>query len=321
MSQAKGYMGRTTLFFEPTYKGTPSPKNGLIIPFNKNTVQLKQGIIKTNTILNRRDAAKPGLGRKTADGALEVPSCYRTMGYILKAILGAPTTTGAGPKYTHVFKISKTATQPSVKIEKAFTDIGKYYLAEGVKIVKLSTKYGIGDSEHIHTIDLFGSTETSSGTEYDSAATPVVLNRMNDYQASIKEGGSTVTNIANIEFSLDMGLDLEQFAIGSENARADIPEGQVVISGKLTALFTDTAILEKAVAGTKSSIEIISEDVSGNSLAYKLPEIMYSVTSPPIEGPTGVRVDADFSAFYENDAGDSSAIITLVNDVASYALA
>jgi hypothetical protein len=443
MSQAKGYMGRTTLFFEPTYKGTPSPKNGIIIPFNKNTIQLKQGIIKTNTILNRRDPARPGLGRKNVDGTLEVPSCYRTMGYILKAMLGAPMSTGgitagfvtggtgvtttigtwnaitdgsfsvtingvarditgidlslaadmdavaaaiqvkvraattggftlatvawqvgttnfkitsgtlgvassvsalsaaatgtdisgaslmkchaavavltAGTgRYTHVFKVTNTE-QPSLKVEKGFTDIGKYYLADGIKISKLNTAYGIGDSEHIHTIEILGSTEVESDSEYDSAATTLVLSRMNDYEASIKEGGSTVANISNFEFAIELGLDPEQFGIGGGNSRTSLPEGQVALSGKLVAFFTDTVILAKAMAGTKSSIEIKSENTDGDSLTYNLAEIMYSVTTPAIEGPTGVKISPDFSAFYENAAGNSSLIATLVNDVPSYA--
>lgn len=443
MSQAKGYMGRTTIFFEPTYKGTPSPKNGIIIPFNKNMVQLQQGIIKTNTILNRRDSARPGLGRKTVGGSLELPSCYRTMGYILKAMLGAPTTTGgitagyvtggtgvtttigtwnaisdgsfsvtingvtrdvtgidlslaadmdavaaaiqvkvravatggftlatvawqvgttnfkitsgtlgvassvtalsaaatgtdisgasfmkchaavavitAGTgRYSHVFKATNTE-QPSLKVEKGFTDLGKYYLADGIKISKLNTAYGIGDTEHIHTVEILGSTEVESDTEYDSSAIALVLSRMNDYESSIKESGATVANISNIEFAIELGLDAEQFAIGGGNARTSLPEGQVGITGKIVAFFTDTTILAKAMAGTKSSIEIKSENTAGDSLTYKLPEMMYSVTTPPIEGPTGVKLTADFSAFYENDAGNSSFIATLVNDIPSYA--
>lgn len=443
MSQAKGYMGRTAIFFESTYKGTPSPKNGIIIPFNKNTVQLKQGIIKTNTIINRRDPARPGLGRKTVDGTLELPSCYRTMGYILKAMLGAPTTTGgttagyvaggtgvtttmatwnaisdgsfsvtingvahdvtgidlslaadmdavataiqvkvravatggfslatvawqvgttnfkitsgtlgvassvsalsaaatgtdisgvnymkchaaaatltAGTgRYTHVFKVTNSE-QPSLKIEEGFTDLGKYYLSDGIKIAKLNTAYGIGDNEHIHTIDVIGSSTTESDSAYDASATALVLSRMNDYESSIKEGGVTVANISNFEFAMELGLDTEQFGIGGGNARTSLPEGQVGLTGKIVAFFTDTTILAKAMAGTKSSIEIKSENTAGDSLTYKLSEIIYSVTTPTIEGPTGVKLTADISAFYENDAGNSSLIATLVNDVPSYA--
>ncbi len=318
MSQAKGYMGRTTIFFEPTYKGTPSPKNGIIIPFNKNTIQLKQGIIKTNTILNRRDQARPGLGRKTVDGMLEIPSCYRTIGYFLKAMFGAPTTTGGTEKYTHVFKITNTE-QPSLKIEKGFTDIGKYYLADGIKIAKFNTAYGIGDNEHVHTFDIIGSTEVESDSTYDASATALVLSRMNDYESSIKEGGVTVANISNIEFAVELGLDAEQFGIGGGNARTSLPESLIGLTGKIEAFFTDTTILAKAMAGTKSSIEVKSENTAGHSLTYKFPEIMYSVTTPPIEGPTGVKLTADISAFYENDAGNSSLIATLVNDISSYA--
>ena len=443
MSQAKGYMGRTAIFFEPTYKGTPSPKNGIIIPFNKNNIQLTQGIIKTNTILNRRDSARPGLGRKTVGGSLVLPSCYRTMGYFLKAMFGAPTTTGgttagyvtgatgvtttigtwnaitdgsfsvtingvahditaidlslaadmdavaaaiqvkvraiatggftlatvawqvgttnfkitsgtlgvassvsalsaaatgtdisgasfmkchaavatltAGTgRYTHVYKITNTE-QPSLKVEKGFTDLGKYYLADGIKIAKFSTAYGIGDNEHIHTLDILGSSETESNSEYDASATALVLSRMNDYESSIKEGGATVANISNIEFALELGLDPEQFGIGGGNVRTSLPEGQVALTGKIVAFFTDTTILAKAMAGTKSSIEVKSENSAGDSLTYKLSEMMYSVTTPVIEGPTGVKLTADISAFYENDAGNSSLITTLVNDVPSYA--
>lgn len=443
--QATSSNGRTTIFFEPTYKGTPSPKNGLIIPFNKNNLGQKQALIKPGTITGRRDASAPGLGRKTVDGPLVLPSCYNTLGYFYKAMFGAPVTTagstagtltgatgvsttigdwnavtdgafkisidasaateitglnfstdttlalvatrlqaairaiatggftlatvawqvgttnfkitsgtksatsavaaltaptagtdvatmmkckstdtptivaGTYAKYIHTFKIVSGTAQPSMKIEKAFTDIGQYFLYDGVKLGKLSTSFGIGDSEHVHTFDFLGSSETLGTSEYDASATAVTLNRLNDFQAIIKEGGSTVSNIATCELAIDLGLDGDQFTIGSGNTRGAIPEGQVGISGKITALFTDTTILAKALAGTESSIEIISTAGNNDAVSYDFNELIYSASSPVIEGPTGVRVELDFMGYYGNDAGNSSAIVTLTNDVESYA--
>ena len=60
--------------------------------------------------------------------------------------------------------------------------------------------------------------------------------------------------------------------------------------------------------------------VSNNdSISYDFNELVYSASSPAIEGPTGIRAELDFMGYYGNDAGNSSAIVTLTNDVESYA--
>jgi hypothetical protein len=238
---------------------------------------------------------------------------------VIPSLYTAETFTGAetvvSGVYTHVFKPASSI--ESMVVEKEFTNISQYVKANGVKVNKFEIDFG-GDGELVAKLDLVGGDEAASGTPYDASPTTLTLARFHNMQASIKEGGASVATIQSGKFTIGNDLDDTCYVIdGSGGRRSDVPEGIPMVSGSLKAMFDGLTFLTKALNGTESSLEI--KFTAGlYSLTFTFAEVLYEYKSPTIlKG--GCWVEPTFQAYYEDDAGAASVMVTLVNNYASYA--
>lgn len=313
--QAKGYRVRTVFDYEDAFGVSPAVKKGLVLPFNSNEIAETQNTFESGTITDDRNSVKQGRGRKSAAGQIVVPMDLNAIGYWLTLLLGFPATTGAGP-YTHVFKVNNNAL-PSAVIAKEFQDIGKVFVYNGCKAGSFKLPFG-GDGELVATMDIAGQKRTVQDAAYDAAATSVVLDRINQFQASIKEGGATIGTVLSGDLNINNALDLNQYVVGPGNVRGDIPEGIAAAGGTLKTIFDGTALIEKGISVTESSLEL--KYTSGaNSLTFLFPEIQYDVVDVPVTSAAGLSADLTWKAYKENDAAASIVVITLINSIASYA--
>ena len=314
MAQAKGALARLQLDFETTFGSDPASPNGINMPFNSCGVRSTRAQNQAQTLTGRRDPVEPFDGNIDVGGDIVVPVDAIAFGYWLKAMFGAPTTTGAGP-YQHVFKIGNT--QPSMVLEKGFADIAQYAKLNGCKVARLSMTIG-GDGELTATLGVMGAKETLGTTSYDATPTTLTFARFQNSQAAFTEGGSALANGTELTIDVDFGLDGGVYVVGGGGIRGSIPEGVVAISGTLRTLFENATLLTKAMNSTESSITATLTNGT-NILALALNEVKYARNVPSIDGPTGVYVELPFQAFYDNHAGNSAIVATLTNGQASYA--
>ena len=109
MAQVLGSKAQLLIDFETTYNSDPAVAAGLEMPKNKFSMVGKQNKIKRSTIRNSRKPVRSLNGNLVVDGSVEVPVDWAAFAYWLKAMFGAPTTTGTGP-YEHVFKVKDSIT-------------------------------------------------------------------------------------------------------------------------------------------------------------------------------------------------------------------
>jgi len=316
MAQARGYRTKTVIDFETSFKTEPSVKAGKVMPFNSNSVVATQNLNTSKTITGTRNPVQPFKGNVTVDGEITLPNDYRALGYILKAMFGDPVTTEAGSgKYQHIFKLGET--QPSLVIEKQFPDIGKYFKYTGCKVSTFSLPFG-GDGESVCSVGIIGAVENIGTAAYDASATPVELKRAENFQCHILVDGTEKKSVIREgTLSIDLGLDGDQYFIGDEGTRGDIPESIISASAQMTALFQDTEWIEKAKDGVVGSLAIKFTNGT-EELEFKFPEGMYERNSPSIDGKGGILCTANFTAFHSADANNSAIVVTLKNDVATY---
>lgn len=318
MAQAKGALSKVLIDFETTFGEDPGSAAGIVMPFNYpfdlgGNRPLKEA---NNTNRGRRDAGMPFYGQFDVKGGATVPIDQIATGYWLRALLGAPVTTGpVGLIYTHVFTPGSSI--ESLVVEKEFTNITAYLKANGVKLNKMEVEFG-GDGELVAKLDFIGGDETPGGAAYDASPTALVFSRFHNMQASIQEGGGAVTTIQSGKFAIKNNLDESCYVIdGSGGRRADVPEGECTIDGALKMMFSNLTFLNKGLNGTESSLVIAFTD-GDNSLTFEFAEVLYEYKSPSIlKG--GIWVEPTFQAFLEDDAGDAAVTVTLVNTHASYA--
>jgi len=317
MAQAKGSLSQLVLDFETTFGSDPGTKAGKKMPFNDVSVSGSQALNTAQTILNGRNPTMPFAGNKEVGGTIVVPVDLTAFPWWLRAVFGAPTTTGAGP-YTHVFKVPTA--QPSMVLEKKF-DFGTsqtYIKANGCKVGSLDIAFG-GDGELTASLEIVGASEAApNSTPYAASPTALTLARLGNFQAAILEGGSAISTVTDLKLKLGCNLDTSSRCIGGGGVLADLPEGVVEVSGSLTALFDATTLLTKAAGLTESSLAVTLTSGT-HSLKLEVPELLYSPKSPGINGPMGIKQDYSFQGYYDNAAGASAMIVTLVNAVATYA--
>jgi hypothetical protein len=322
MGQARGSFSRLVMDFETTFKQDPVTPAGLVMPFNsykpKATQPLKTS--KTITGTGTRNPTKPFKGNIAVSGDIEVPVDSTAFGYWLKAMFGAPTTTGAGP-YEHVFKVANS--QPSLVLEGRYSKrsgLINYAKHNGGKISTFGMSLsGEDDDELLAKLGLEAAKETFSGTAYDADPTVLTLSNFYRYQASVKEGGAAISNVTALDFTIDFGLEsIHTIGSGAGTGEPyDIFEDVLAVTGKVTALFEDMTLLNKALNSTESSLEVIFTSGT-NILKFDFNELLYERNTPVIEGPKGILVDLNFTAFTDDHADESVIVATLTNGQASY---
>ena len=313
--QARGYKAATTLDWETTYGVAPSTAGGLNLPINTNNLEHKQTLIESETITGSRNASQSGLGRKSVDGNIVIPADYRAIGAWLKAMFGSPTTSGNASPYTHVYKVADD--QPPFLLEKAFPDAEKFFVYHGCKLNTMKFSFG-EDNEMTVELGILGSHRTIESSAYNDEATVLKKIPISQNHAYVKINNVESAIIKNGEFTLDGGLDGDQYVVGGGGKRGDIPEGIFQASGSLSALFKDTTIMGYADAGTTVSLEIGFQLDSNTFLKFEFHEVQIEPSDAPISGPAGVSFEFNWRAFHDSNANNSVVVVTLKNDTGSY---
>ena len=315
MSMQKGSTVKVLLGYEATFKTASA--DGFQLPVNTFGLKATRALNAAATLIGTRNPPMPFSGNKSTAGAIVVPVDSLALPYWLKAIFGAPGTTGAGP-YVHEFKIGDV--QPSLTLEAAFTDLAtdKFSRFLGCKIGGFSLDVG-GDGELVMTLNTVGADHSFQAAAFDASPTVVTLARVNNFQAAVTEGGSTLANAKLINLAVDFGLDTSQYVIGGAGALGAIPEGTVKVSGRVQTLFEDTTLLDKGANLTESGLKITITGSASSIVEFEIPELFYEWSSPDVPGPQGLMVDMAFQGFYDNHAEASAIVARVTNGVASYA--
>jgi hypothetical protein len=211
----------------------------------------------------------------------------------------------------HVFKLGNDI--PSLVVEKGFPDIAQYFLYNGVKAGTLSLDFG-GDGELVAKLGLKGASPTQSGTAYNSGTktSPGTFNRVGNFQAAISEAGAAWTKATKVTLNLDHTLDDSIFVIGGGGVRGDLPQGVAKVSGTISNLFDGVDLYTKALNSTKTSIAIRITK-SNDYIEFLLPEVQFSLKSPPVDGPKGMMLDLDIQGYYATATQATALQVTLVN--------
>ena len=315
MAQAKGQLSQVLIDWESVYNQTPSSPAAVNMPFNSCGVRAQQNMITPMTITGRRDSVEPAFGNKDVRGTCVVPVDAIAIGYWWKALLGSPTTSQSAAPYIHTFKVQDNL--PSFLLELGFTDISQYFKFTGCKADGLSMAIG-GDGELVANIDVIGAQETVSGSSFDGSPSTISFTRFNNFQATLEEGGSPITNCTLVNLNVKTGLDPDSFPIGANGFRTQLLEGQCTVDGSIRVFFEDLTLYNKAKNLTESSLELVFTS-SPNVMTITMPEVKYKLGGPEVPTPGGVYLELAFTAFYNNSSEDSVLQVRLDNGLASYA--
>ena len=314
MPQQTGVNAKVLIGEESAFKTVATV--GFVMPVNSCGVKGMQALSTAQTLTGTRNPVAPFAGNRDVSGSIVVPADSLAMPYWLQKMFGDPTTTGADP-YVHEYKIGST--MPSFTLEEQFLDltVDKYARFLGCMVSGWSMTVG-GDGELVSNIDIIGASESLETSSFDAAPTTISLARVENFEAVVTEGGGAFSNAREVSFSIDFGLDTDQFVIGGSGVRGSVPVGIVGVTGNVKSLFEDTTLLDKAIAGTESGLKITITKSASSILEVEIQELRYERNTPDIPGPQGLLVDLNFQGYY-TDGGEASAIVARVtNGIVSY---
>lgn len=314
MSHQKGSTTVFKLGYELVAFGTPAAA-GYILPINSFDVRSTRALNRADTLSSSRNPLEPFAGNLIVNGNIVVPVDSVAMAYWLIAIFGLPTTTGSGP-YVHEFKIPSV--QRSLTLETGFTDLAtdKFQRFVGCKVNSLALTVG-GDGELVATMGVMGKSDSMEAATFH-AGTDITMARVNNFQAALLEGGSSLGNATEVSININCPID-PYYVIGGAGSVGSLAERKVEVSGNLKTLFEDVSLMDKALAGTESSIKLTVTGAANSIFELEIQELLYERNSVPVPGPQGLLVDLNFQGFYANGSEASGIVARLTNSFASYA--
>ena len=318
------------LYDEVTYKSKVGVTAGLLAYYTECSVAASRNSIQPNTISADRSRPKAGPGNIDISGNLNVELAPQTVGRYLRHLLGDPVRTGASAPYTFTYR--PKALPVGMIIEKDWTGAG----ISG----KVEQFLGCRVSQATIDIPQEGAATLSmqvNGANYTIASSPIDASLADPGHTgwfapdcAVLVGGSAVTNVKSVQFSIANNLDAGRYTLGLGGERLDLPEGFCDVTGQVTALVDSTlfsAYIDNAQARTDTTLEVTltlgtgTGATAGNEkLSLKLDHATIALATPPITSPGGTEVTFTFTGF-KSGATDKGLVAILLSPLAGMELA
>lgn len=329
MAEVRGVLTRVLGYTESAFK-TPGT-DGVVLPLTQFGAQPRQPRQQSATLTGKRGASRSAGGNKSVEGPWGYEVAPESVGIVLKHLVGAPTTTGAGP-YTHVFQHALTGANvlpPGLTLEQ---DFGSGVLSGTARILRLlGCRINQGQLSltpagfPTMSLDIVGADWLQAATPLD--ATPTDYGHTGFEASNVTvQIGSVAKNIPLNQLTLTIGndLDTDKYAISGGGVRAGLGEGQALVTGQINAFLDHEDVINTILSGTDTEMTITISRGTGlgtagnESLVISIPALVFEVGGAPVQGPRGVRVQASFQA-HRNSTAELGVTYTLKNSIASYA--
>lgn len=327
MSMVRGTAVKTQIVPETTFK-TPGATGEQLSVVSIGVVPDQQRV-QSATLSGFRGQARSVAGQNNVSGPISIELAPEDVGIYLKHLIGAPTTTGAGP-YTHVFTPASSGANAlpvgfTVQYDygAAIASASRFLRLNGCRISQGTFNFTPNGTQTLQ-LDVMGSQFSQSNTDLD--ATPVVLGHTNweAVNLTVVVGGGSPKDLCFNSLSLTFNNDLDPdvFCISGGGVRDSLPEGFVNITGQGVLFFDDEDVIDMILSGADTEIKVTLSRGNGlgsagnESLEINLANIVFNKTAPPVEGPRGLRVNASFTA-HRVGSVEIAATATLKNAMAT----
>ncbi len=316
MSRAQGARSQLLLAFESTY-GTAPSSGYTLMPFAASTLGMEQGLLESELLGYGRDPAAPLLDAISCDGDVDVPIDTQAMGFWLKGVFGAPTTTGSSGAYTHTFSSGSWAL-PSLALEVGFPEVPHFAVFSGAKVDKLAfqmRRSGLLTAK----ASVIAQGQAVDTDSIDATPDALVLNRFGNFNGQVLAGSVTPVVLGNVvSADVNYSNNLDRIETIRNDGKIDGADPSVAsASGQIVMRFADSSLIDDAIAGTPVALSFGFSKGLGIALSFAFHEVYLSVPRLPVEGPGGVQATFDWRAAKASGLG-KMATVTLKNDVASY---
>lgn len=329
MPQVTGTIVKLAGFTESTYNTTPGAPDGVLLYARSIGVQASQATNQDDTLAGYRGMLRPVRDLKDVAGSIAVNIAPQSIGFLLKHLYGAPTTTGTTNK-THTFTPSMPGGANSLPagllleedLGAAFTAASRYLRYSGCRIARGQFTFNPSGFAQAQ-FDIKGANVTKSATALDATLTDNGHTAFSSMVGTLTVGGGTVTVCpTQFGFTIDNDLDDSNYCIGGGGLRGSMPEGFVMASGTIETLLNDSNLLDLLLADTNSSFAFKLQNGTGDgsagneSLTFNFPNVAFELTTPAVQNSKGIRLSANWKAY--RTTGEIGVNAVLTNTIATY---
>jgi len=241
------------------------------------------------------------------EGDFEIDLPTRGLGLLLSLATGSvPTGTLSNGAYTYLFT-AQDLIGDSFTTQVGVPQYGgtlTYKTLTGCKITNFELSVGAGDiAKAKFSLDSKGFTSGSSTSATVAYANVDTTNLFHFAHGSITDNaGTTYANIKDFSLTVDNSLKTDRYNLGAAGSKAEqIINGFRAISGKITAEFTDTVLLDKFIADTTAGLKLsFSGAVIGTTsefLSITIPAAKFDGDTPMVAGPGVIDVSFGFTVY------------------------
>lgn len=308
MGRALGINAILRAGFESTYGTPPAGTAFHQVPFVSSAIGEEQALLDDDELGGGREGFDPVPDVVNNAGDIVVPVDTDAIGVWLKALLGAPTSTGTGT-FTHTFNSGSVAL-PSLSLEVGNPEVPSFSTNYGA--VANSMRIAMARSGLLNaTMSMIAQGEQPhAATSIAAAAALVRGSRFAQAAGQVSMGGSALGNVVSTDFTFSNGLDTV------ENIRSDgridgVDPGKISMTGTLTVRFADNTLMDAATSGAPVSINF-GWTRGPASLLFTLARVYLPKPKRPITGPGGIQSTFNIRA---SGAGGHTLSAVLVNSM------
>ncbi|ASJ23764.1 phage tail tube protein [Laribacter hongkongensis] len=312
MARAYGANASLLAAFETTYGSNPVGDYWKL-PFVSTTLGSEQGLIANDLIGLGRDPSAPIRDVIKVEGDIVVPIDVRHIGIWLKALLGEASTSGSGV-VTHIFTSGKPSL-PSLTLETGLPDIPAWFVASGVMVNSLQVGFSRSGAANA-TVGLIAQGEAKQAATLDATPSTRDLIRFNQFQGSIKQGGTALGNVVSAQLTYSNNLERIE-TIRSDGKIEGADPTVASLTGNLEVRFADTTLIDAATNNTPLELTFSYAIDAERRLTFVAHEVYLPKPKLSISGPGGIQATFEWQAA-KNAAANTMLTVELVNDVTSY---
>jgi hypothetical protein len=289
---------------ESAYGVTPATPAFKPIRHTGTTLGLSKESLQSEELRDDRQISDFRHGAYQVGGDINIELSYGSFDDLLEAVtLG---TWEVDEPSAGIDRLKAGVTRRSFTVERYFGDIisadKPFHRYSGVEFNTLSLAINanamITGSFGVLGRNLALDTVIVAGATYDS---PTTTSPLDSFTGTLNEAGSPIAVITEISLTLENALEA-RFVVGSKQTiRPSI--GRSNVTGQVTAYFENSALLEKFINETESSIVFELPDAAGNKYTFTLPRIKYTGGQPDVDGEGPITLSMPFQALLDSTTG------------------
>ena len=258
----------------------------------------------------------PGISQVKGDIVFAVRPA--TIGYFLRSVLGAPSSSGGSPNYTHVFLPATTA-HTDVCFLPPYTfeihrDLASAFQYAGCVVDSLQLEMGVGQKIMRCTASILGKSVTLI------AKTSPTLDATNPFlwsEASATIGGGGVTQVESFSVKFSNNLEGVVTLNGSSALGAIGLNGPLNCDISMTLNCLDLTEYNRFIAQSQNAMVLtVTKDVN-TEIKIETAKLLYTAFPVNVGGPNRMSVAITGKAKYDATLGGALKV-TLKNAVSAY---